>query len=98
MTTTTTTALATDKVVMRTEPIQRRSSERIELLLDAAAALIDDHGIDGVTTSAVARKVITWICRVVCVDNALVIAIHRANLARPGSTNDQVPRCRLLLN
>lgn len=56
MTTTTTTALATDKVVMRTEPIQRRSSERIELLLDAAAALIDDHGIDGVTTSAVAKR------------------------------------------
>jgi len=49
-------ALATDKVVMRTEPIQQRSSERIELLLDAAAALIDDHGIDGVTTSAVAQR------------------------------------------
>lgn len=49
-------ALATDKVVMRTEPIQQRSAERIALLLDAAAALIDESGIDGVTTSAVAKR------------------------------------------
>ncbi|WP_168915313.1 TetR family transcriptional regulator [Microcella flavibacter] len=48
--------LATDKVVMRTEPIQQRSAERIALLLDAAAALIDEDGIDGVTTSAVAER------------------------------------------
>lgn len=48
--------LATDKVVMRTEPIQQRSAERITLLLDAAASLIDDSGIDGVTTSAVAQR------------------------------------------
>jgi len=48
--------LATDRVVMRTEPIQQRSAERIETLLDAAAALIDEGGIDGVTTSAVAKK------------------------------------------
>jgi AcrR family transcriptional regulator len=47
---------ATDKVVMRTTPIQQRSTERIELLLNAAADLIDDHGIDGVTTSAVAQR------------------------------------------
>lgn len=49
-------ALATDKVVMRTEPIQQRSNERIARLLDAAAALIDNDGIDGVTTSAVAQR------------------------------------------
>jgi len=48
--------LATDKVVMRTEPIQQRSAERITLLLDTAARLIDDDGIDGVTTSAVASR------------------------------------------
>ena len=48
--------LATDKVLMRTEPIQRRSTERIAQLLDAAATLIDDAGIDGVTTSAVAQR------------------------------------------
>lgn len=50
------TALATDKVSMRTEPIQQRSAERIKRLLDAAASLIDDAGIDGVTTSAVAVR------------------------------------------
>ena len=49
-------ALATDKIVMRTEPVQQRSAERITLLLDAAATLIDDSGIDGVTTSAVAKR------------------------------------------
>ncbi len=49
-------ALATDKVIMRTEPVQQRSAERITLLLDAAATLIDDSGIDGVTTSAVAKR------------------------------------------
>lgn len=49
-------ALATDRVVMRTEPVQQRSAERIEMLLDAAAALIDEGGIDGVTTSAVAKR------------------------------------------
>jgi AcrR family transcriptional regulator len=49
-------ALATDRVVMRTEPVQQRSAERIELLLDAAAQLIDEDGIDGVTTSAVAKR------------------------------------------
>jgi len=48
--------LATDKVIMRTEPVQQRSADRIALLLDAAAALIDDSGIDGVTTSAVAKR------------------------------------------
>ena len=49
-------ALATEKIVMRTEPVQQRSAERITLLLDAAATLIDDSGIDGVTTSAVAKR------------------------------------------
>lgn len=50
------TALATDRVVMRTEPVQQRSSDRITLLLDAASSLIDESGIDGVTTSAVASR------------------------------------------
>jgi AcrR family transcriptional regulator len=40
----------------RTAPIQKRSSERITLLLDAAAALIDEKGIDGLTTSNVASR------------------------------------------
>jgi AcrR family transcriptional regulator len=40
----------------RTEPVQQRSSERITLLLDTAAALIDEKGIDGLTTSDVAAR------------------------------------------
>lgn len=40
----------------RTEPIQQRSSERITLLLDTAAALIDEKGIDALTTSDVAAQ------------------------------------------
>ncbi len=43
-------------LVVRTEPVQQRSSARIALLLDAAAELIDESGIDGVTTSAVAAR------------------------------------------
>ena len=41
---------------VRTEPVQQRSTERITSLLDAAAALIDQNGIDGLTTSDVATK------------------------------------------
>lgn len=40
----------------RTEPVQQRSTERITNLLDAAAHLIDQHGIDGLTTSDVATR------------------------------------------
>ncbi len=41
---------------VRTEPVQQRSTERITLLLDAAAALVAESGIDGLTTSDVAAK------------------------------------------
>ena len=41
---------------LRTTPIQQRSSDRMQSLLDAAAELIDDEGIDGVTTTAVAYR------------------------------------------
>lgn len=41
---------------IRTEPVQQRSGERITSLLDAAAELIDQHGIDGLTTSDVALR------------------------------------------
>ncbi|GAB2450146.1 AcrR family transcriptional regulator [Conyzicola lurida] len=36
--------------------MQQRSSERITLLLDTAASLIDEKGIDGLTTSDVAAR------------------------------------------
>ena len=43
-------------VAVRTEPVQQRSAERITNLLDAAADLIDERGIDGLTTSDVATR------------------------------------------
>jgi AcrR family transcriptional regulator len=42
--------------LIRTEPVQQRSANRITLLLDVAAALIDEVGIDGLTTSDVATR------------------------------------------
>lgn len=41
---------------VRAEPVQQRSAERITNLLDAAAELIDESGIDGLTTSDVATR------------------------------------------
>jgi len=41
---------------LRNTPMQQRSATRVTLLLDAAAALIDEKGIDGLTTSDVAAR------------------------------------------
>ena len=49
-------ALLPSLAAVRTEPVQQRSSERITLLLDTAASLIDEKGIDGLTTSDVAAR------------------------------------------
>lgn len=43
-------------IKVRTEPVQKRGAERIKLLLDVAAELIDEKGIDGLTTSEVAAR------------------------------------------
>src|SRR5690554_3119583 len=43
-------------IKVRTEPVQKRGAERIKLLLDVAAQLIDEKGIDGLTTSEVAVR------------------------------------------
>lgn len=43
-------------LAVRNEPVQQRSADRITNLLDAAADLIDEHGIDGLTTSDVATR------------------------------------------
>lgn len=45
-----------EPVAVRTVPVQQRSSDRMQALLDAAATLIDDEGIDAVTTTAVAYR------------------------------------------
>jgi AcrR family transcriptional regulator len=41
---------------VRTEPVQQRSAQRVAHLLDTAAILIDELGIDALTTSDVAAR------------------------------------------
>lgn len=41
---------------VRRRPVQRRSVERFERMLDACAGLLDDVGYDAMTTSEVARR------------------------------------------
>jgi AcrR family transcriptional regulator len=48
--------LPRNQAIIRTEPVQQRSAQRITLLLDVAAELIDEIGIDGLTTSDVAAR------------------------------------------
>lgn len=45
-----------DVVELRTVPIQQRSNRRMQDLLDAAAGIIANEGIDAVTTTSVAYK------------------------------------------
>ena len=45
-----------DAVLVRNEPIQARSSDRIAALLDAAAAVVDEVGIERLTTALVADR------------------------------------------
>lgn len=45
-----------EPVEVRTIPVQQRSNDRMRALLDAAAALIEEEGIDAVTTTAVAYR------------------------------------------
>jgi len=45
-----------DAVQVRNEPIQARSSDRIAALLDAAAAVVDEVGIERLTTALVADR------------------------------------------
>jgi len=45
-----------DPIPMRNTPVQQRSTDRMQALLDAAAALIEEEGVDAVTTTAVAYR------------------------------------------
>jgi len=47
---------AVPQTMVRTEPVQQRSAQRVAHLLDTAAALIDELGIDALTTSDVAAR------------------------------------------
>ena len=41
---------------VRSQPVQQRSNGRVKALLDAAAAIIDEQGIDAVTSTSVAYR------------------------------------------
>jgi Transcriptional regulator len=41
---------------VRALPVQQRSNQRVKALLDAAAAIIDEEGIDAVTSTSVAYR------------------------------------------
>lgn len=44
------------KRAVRTEPTQRRSSQRLDALLDAAAEIVDESGFERLTTQMVAER------------------------------------------
>lgn len=43
-------------VSLRKQPVQQRSAKRVEQMLEACAALIDELGYDGVTTTLIAER------------------------------------------
>jgi AcrR family transcriptional regulator len=43
-------------VPLRKQPVQQRSAKRVEQMLEACAALIDEVGYDGVTTTLIAER------------------------------------------
>lgn len=43
-------------VTVRHEPVQARAAQRVEALLDAAAAVVVEHGIEHLTTALVAER------------------------------------------
>ena len=44
------------RVAVRTEPTQRRSTQRLDALLDAAAEIVDESGFERLTTQMVAER------------------------------------------
>ena len=44
------------QVPLRKQPVQQRSAKRVEQMLEACAALIDELGYDGVTTTLIAER------------------------------------------
>lgn len=48
--------LTTDVGPLRRKPVQQRSAQRVERMLEACAALIEELGYDGVTTTLIAER------------------------------------------
>ncbi|MFC4083983.1 TetR/AcrR family transcriptional regulator [Amycolatopsis samaneae] len=45
-----------DTTPLRRQPVQQRSAKRVEQMLDASAALIDELGYDALTTTLIAKR------------------------------------------
>ncbi|MFI9380914.1 TetR/AcrR family transcriptional regulator [Kutzneria sp. NPDC052558] len=48
--------LSTDVGPLRRKPVQQRSAQRVERMLEACASLIEELGYDGVTTTLIAER------------------------------------------
>jgi AcrR family transcriptional regulator len=48
--------LTTDAGPLRRKPVQQRSAQRVERMLEACASLIEELGYDGVTTTLIAER------------------------------------------
>ena len=48
--------MATQTTPLRRQPMQQRSAERVERMLDACARLIDELGYEGLTTTLIAER------------------------------------------
>jgi AcrR family transcriptional regulator len=46
----------TEATPLRRQPVQQRSAKRVEQMLDASAALIDELGYDALTTTLIAKR------------------------------------------
>lgn len=70
---------------LRREPVQRRSAERVERIVDACAALLDETGYAALTTKEVARRAgvpIGTLYQFFSGKDALLGALARRNLDR----------------
>src|SRR5437763_13789610 len=48
--------MPTEATPLRRQPVQQRSAKRVEQMLDASAALIDELGYDDLTTTLIAKR------------------------------------------
>ncbi|WP_072313716.1 TetR/AcrR family transcriptional regulator [Agrococcus sp. Marseille-P2731] len=72
-------------VTVRNEPVQARAAHRIEALLDAAAAVVVEHGIEHLTTALVAERAgasIGTVYRYFPDRVAVLVALAERNLER----------------
>lgn len=72
-------------VTVRHEPVQARAAHRVEALLDAAAAVVESHGIEHLTTALVAERAgasIGTVYRYFPDRVAVLVALAERNLER----------------